>query len=111
MFLSILLIVTIFIDILLIASNNTFFTIFVPLALTYIITTLLEKIFFVVYKRRAKQRLKSIRDLKIITITASYGKTSIKNYMYQVLSKQYNVYMTPRSVNTIGGIVKDVNED
>ena len=110
-FLSILLTVTIFIDILLIASNNTFFTIFVPLALTYIITTLLEKMFFIVYKRRAKQRLKNIRDLKIITITASYGKTSIKNYMYQVLSKQYNVYMTPRSVNTIGGIIKDVNDD
>jgi UDP-N-acetylmuramoyl-tripeptide--D-alanyl-D-alanine ligase len=49
--------------------------------------------------------------LQVVAITASYGKTSIKNYLYQVLQKKYRVYKTPRSVNTIGGIVKDVNED
>ena len=99
------------IDGLSLASKSDSYPLFLPLALTYIITTLLEKIFFIVYKSRAKQRLKTIRDLKIIAITASYGKTSMKNYLYQVLNKKYNCYMTPRSVNTIGGIVKDINDD
>jgi len=50
-------------------------------------------------------------DLKIVAITASYGKTSIKNYLHQVLRNKFNAYKTPRSVNTIGGIVLDVNRD
>ena len=110
-FLVILLFITFAVDTLVIFSSTQIYGIFLPLFLTYIITTLLEKMFFFSYKTKAKQRIKSIRNLQIIAITASYGKTSIKNYLYQVLSKKFNVYMTPRSVNTIGGIVKDVNQD
>ncbi len=50
-------------------------------------------------------------DLTIVGVTASYGKTSIKNYIKSLLSEKFRVYATPRSVNTLGGIVKDVNED
>jgi UDP-N-acetylmuramoyl-tripeptide--D-alanyl-D-alanine ligase len=71
----------------------------------------MEKIFFLRFKANAKYKLKQKKDLTIIAITASYGKTSIKNYLHQVLSTKFNTYMTPRSVNTIGGIVKDVNDD
>jgi len=84
--------------------------IFIPLILTYIISHFLEKMFFISYKHQAKQRLQSIPNLKVVAITASYGKTSIKNYLYQVLKNKFKVYKTPRSVNTIGGIVLDVNE-
>lgn len=84
-------------------------TIFIPLILTYLFSMLLEKIFFISFKHKAKQKLKTMSDLKIIAITASFGKTSIKNYMHQVLSKKFRTYKTPRSVNTIGGIVLDVN--
>jgi len=110
-FLTILLFITFAIDALVMFSNTPVYGLFLPLIITYAITTLLEKIFFISYKSKAKERLKTIRDLQIIAITASFGKTSIKNYLYQVLSKKFNVYMTPRSVNTIGGIVKDVNSD
>jgi UDP-N-acetylmuramoyl-tripeptide--D-alanyl-D-alanine ligase len=110
-FLGILLFVTFAVDSLVLASSSGMFGLFLPLALTYAITTALEKMFFISYKHKAKQRLKSIKELQIIAITASFGKTSIKNYMHQVLGKKFNVYMTPRSVNTIGGIVKDVNDD
>jgi len=110
-FLGILLFTTFAIDSLVLASSNDMFGLFLPLVITYGITTALEKIFFISYKHKAKQRLQNIKELQIIVITASFGKTSIKNYMYQVLSKRFNVYMTPRSVNTIGGIVKDVNDD
>ncbi len=84
--------------------------IFIPLILTYLISFLLEKIFFISFKHKAKQRFEAIPNLKTVAITASYGKTSIKNYLYQVLKSKYKVYKTPRSVNTIAGIVLDVNK-
>ncbi len=110
-FLGILLFTTFAIDSLLVASHNSFYGLFLPLFLTYGITTLLEKMFFISFKAKGKNNLHTIDGLQIVCITASYGKTSIKNYLYQVLSKKYKTYMTPRSVNTIGGIIKDVNED
>ena len=110
-FLAILLFTTFAIDALVMFSETPVYGLFLPLIITYAITTLLEKMFFMSFKAKAKERLKTIKNLQIIAITASYGKTSIKNYLYQVLSKKFNVYMTPRSVNTIGGIVKDVNID
>ncbi|MEA3498185.1 MAG: UDP-N-acetylmuramoyl-tripeptide--D-alanyl-D-alanine ligase [Campylobacterota bacterium] len=109
-FLTLLLFITFAVDSLVMASAEGTYGLFLPLLLTYGITTILEKIFFMRYKANAKNHLKTFRTLKIIAITASYGKTSIKNYLYQVLNKKFNVYMTPRSVNTIGGIVKDVND-
>jgi len=110
-FLAILLFITFIIDSLCYFLPSCSYGVIIPLFLTWAITTVLEKIFFLSFKHKAKKRLQSIRNLDIVAITASYGKTSIKNYLYQVLSKKFNTYMTPRSVNTIGGIVKDVNED
>ena len=57
------------------------------------------------FKHQAKKRLSNMNNLKIVAITASYGKTSIKNYLHQVLKRKYITYKTPRSVNTIAGIV------
>ena len=110
-FLTILLFTTFAIDGLVLASNSSAYGLFLPLFITHGITTILEKIFFIRYKANAKNHLNTFRDLQTIAITASYGKTSIKNYLYQVLNKKFNVYKTPRSVNTIAGIVKDVNDD
>jgi len=50
-------------------------------------------------------------NMKVVGITASYGKTSIKNYIEHLLKVKYKTYATPRSVNTLGGIMKDVNDD
>ncbi len=51
-------------------------------------------------------------DMTVVGVTASVnGKTSIKNYIAHLLSSKYKVYATPRSVNTFGGVVKDINED
>jgi len=71
---------------------------------------LFEKILFNGYKRTARKKLEKMKDLKIVAVTASYGKTSIKNFLYQILKDDFKVYKTPRSVNTIGGLVKDVND-
>ena len=89
--------------------NSNF--VLIPLIIAYISSTILEKIFFISYKHKGKQRVQSIANLKIVAITASYGKTSIKNYLHHVLKNKFKTYKTPRSVNTIGGIVLDVNRD
>ncbi|MFT5660929.1 MAG: UDP-N-acetylmuramoyl-tripeptide--D-alanyl-D-alanine ligase [Sulfurimonas sp.] len=83
--------------------------VFMPLALAYIGSTMMEKFLFLTYKKEAKKKLSEMKDLQIVAITGSYGKTSIKNFVAQILSKKFNVYATPRSVNTLGGIMGDVN--
>ncbi len=111
-FLAILLFVTFSISLLCFVSENCKSAgIFIPLFIAYLVSFSLERIFFISFKHRAKKRLQGIKDLKIIAITASYGKTSIKNYLYQILKSKFNAYKTPRSVNTLAGLVLDVNRD
>ncbi len=85
--------------------------VFLPLVAAVGASYLFEKFLFLSFKKEAQKKLHSMKDLRIIAITASYGKTSIKNFLYQILSAQFATYMTPRSVNTLGGLVRDVNEE
>ncbi len=111
-FLAILLFTTLAVLALCLSSNSCEKAgVIIPLLITYAISTALELIFLQRFKAQAKEKLKKKKDLKIIAITASFGKTSIKNYLHQVLSKKFKAYMTPRSVNTIAGLIKDVNID
>ncbi|QOY52983.1 Mur ligase family protein [Candidatus Sulfurimonas baltica] len=84
--------------------------VFMPLAVAYVGSIMIEKFLFAAFEKEAKKKLKSMKNLKIVCITGSYGKTSIKNFVAEILGKKYRVYATPRSVNTLGGIIKDVNE-
>ncbi len=86
------------------------FGVFMPLALAYIVSLGIEKFLFATYRKVAAKKLASMPSLQIVAVTGSYGKTSIKNFIAQILSVRYRVYATPRSVNTIGGIIRDVNE-
>jgi len=94
-----------------IAFSFSYYTIVIPLLLAYTISLILEKILFLGFKRDAEAKIDSMNNLKIIGVTASYGKTSIKNYIEHLLAQKYKTYATPRSVNTLGGIIKDINED
>jgi UDP-N-acetylmuramoyl-tripeptide--D-alanyl-D-alanine ligase len=85
-------------------------SVLIPLTLAYLISTAIEKIAFNTYKKEAQKKLNDL-DIKIVAITASFGKTSIKNFIYQLISKKYDAYKTPRSVNTLGGLIKDINQD
>ncbi|WP_373003271.1 Mur ligase family protein [Sulfurimonas sp.] len=84
--------------------------VFMPLAIAYIGSFMIEKFLFMAFAKEAKKKLNSIKDLQIVAITGSYGKTSIKNFVAEMLATKYNVYATPRSVNTLGGIMRDINE-
>lgn len=87
-----------------------FFSNFAPILFALVCSFAFEKINFLIYKKEARKKLLSIKDLKIIAITASFGKTSMKNFVYELLKEHYKTYKTPKSVNTIAGIVKDINE-
>lgn len=53
----------------------------------------------------AKRILKSCPDLKVIGVTGSYGKTSVKFILKTLLEAKYNVLATPESYNTPMGVV------
>jgi UDP-N-acetylmuramoyl-tripeptide--D-alanyl-D-alanine ligase len=84
--------------------------IILPIFLAILGSEIIEYILFNEYKKRAKEKLSKIEP-KIIAITASYGKTSIKNFIYEILNGKYRTYKTPRSVNTLKGIVADINNN
>ncbi len=60
------------------------------------------------YINDAKKMLRSCPDLKIIGITGSYGKTSMKFFLTTLLKGKYDVLMTPESYNTPMGVVKTI---
>lgn len=62
------------------------------------------------FKRRARRRLNERPDLKIIGITGSYGKTSTKFIIDEILQQRYNVLATPASYNTPMGLCIVINE-
>ena len=62
------------------------------------------------YINEAKALLAKNRGMKIIGITGSYGKTSVKYYLTELLSTKYNVLMTPENFNTPMGVVRTVRE-
>ncbi|MEG1015685.1 MAG: UDP-N-acetylmuramoyl-tripeptide--D-alanyl-D-alanine ligase [Bacilli bacterium] len=63
------------------------------------------------FENKARRKIEDMKDLIIIGITGSYGKTSTKNYLYQMLSTKYNTLKTPGNINTKMGIVKHINEN
>jgi len=87
------------------------YPIFMPLAFTYLITSSIEYILLKKYAEVAMDKLQNMKDLKIICITGSYGKTSLKNYVHQLLEGSFKVYSTQRSVNTFAGLVSDINNN
>ena len=58
----------------------------------------------------AKRILKEHPGLRIIGITGSFGKTSVKYYLTTLLSEGFSVLMTPESYNTPMGIVRTIRE-
>lgn len=62
------------------------------------------------YINDAKNMLKAMPGLKIIGVTGSYGKTSVKYYLSALLQSRFNVLITPESFNTPMGVVRTIRE-
>lgn len=68
-----------------------------------------NKIEFNYYYRKAKKKLSEYQDLKVIGITGSYGKTSSKNILNEILSSKYITRATPKNYNTSYGLMMTIN--
>ncbi len=69
-----------------------------------------EKMIASWYVNDAKKRLEARKDLKIVAITGSYGKTSTKFILSTILSEKYSVLTPPSSYNTTMGVVRVIRE-
>ncbi len=68
-----------------------------------------EKLVYHHFERLAKNKLKSMNNLKVIGITGSYGKTSSKNILNDILKIKFNCLATPKSINTFNGLMITIN--
>lgn len=71
----------------------------------------IELIIFNRYKKKALDKLNKMNDIKIIGITGSFGKTSTKMILNDILNVKYKGFCTPKSFNTPNGILKSINEE
>ena len=62
------------------------------------------------YYNDAKRIIESNKNLIIIGVTGSFGKTSTKNYLATVLAEKYNVLVTPGNFNTLLGVIRTIRE-
>jgi UDP-N-acetylmuramoyl-tripeptide--D-alanyl-D-alanine ligase len=65
-------------------------------------------IFVKIILLRAKRKIGTFKDLIIIGITGSYGKTSTKEFLAQILSEKFNVLKTEKHINAEMGVAKTI---
>lgn len=71
----------------------------------------IEKGIYKKFWHMAEEKLASYKDLKVIGITGSYGKTSSKNILNEILSMDYISHPTPKNFNTDVGLMTTINND
>lgn len=71
----------------------------------------IEKCVYLSFKRKAMNKLNSMTNLDVIGITGSYGKTSSKNILNDILNSKYSTLATPRNLNTPYGLIMTINND
>ena len=77
----------------------------VNLTLANLLIYPLERTINGAYLLSARKRIRTLQP-RVIGITGSYGKTSTKYILHQILSQKFNTLMTPDSYNTPMGICK-----
>ena len=69
----------------------------------------LEKYVYYHFKHMAMRKLHSMESLKVVGITGSYGKTSSKNILADILNIKYVTLPTPKNLNTPYGLIITIN--
>ena len=62
------------------------------------------------FVKKAQKKLDDI-NCKVVAITGSFGKTSTKNVLYQILKQEFEVTASPKSFNTPMGVCKTILEN
>ena len=70
----------------------------------------IEKLVYLSFKNKAVKKLNEYKNLKVVGVTGSFGKTSSKNILAEILSIKYNALPSPKSFNTPYGLIITVNE-
>lgn len=70
----------------------------------------IEKMVGLHFENKARQKLASMTNMEVIGVTGSYGKTSTKNILHDILDVKYNVFKTPANYNTPFGLMITINE-
>lgn len=63
------------------------------------------------YFRDAYQRRRALLNLKVVGVTGSFGKTTTKYVLAEILRQSFNTLMTPGSYNTTMGVTKVIRSD
>ena len=82
---------------------------YIVLFIANIINKPVEKQVYRHFMNNAKKKLKNMNNLGVIGITGSYGKTSSKNILNDILSSKFNVCPTPKNFNTPNGLMITIN--
>lgn len=69
----------------------------------------IEKLVYLHFKNKAMKKINDMPNLKIIGITGSYGKTSCKNILGEILNIKYSALPTPKNLNTFNGLIMTIN--
>lgn len=86
------------------------YVIFINVMLANLINAPIEKAIKRYYKNRAKKKLQSFKNLEVIGITGSFGKTSTKNIVGTILSSFAPTLITPESYNTPMGLTITIDK-
>lgn len=74
-----------------------------------IINTPVEHLVYLHFKRQALKKLNEMNRMEVIGITGSYGKTSSKNVVAEILNVKYNAFPSPLNYNTPYGLINTIN--
>jgi UDP-N-acetylmuramoyl-tripeptide--D-alanyl-D-alanine ligase len=81
------------------------------LIFSFCVSHIMETFIRTRFKKTAHKKLIDNKSLTVVALTASYGKTSIKHFLRDILSTSFRVYTTPGNVNTDIGICADINNN
>ncbi len=89
---------------------------FVLPVMIFVVNTINSPLQKAVNNRYIGEARRKIEDMKssgliVIGITGSYGKTSVKFFLTDLLSGKYNVLCTPKNFNTDLGVTRTIRED
>ena len=81
---------------------------FIPLTLSLFLLKPVEQVLRFYLLRKTESKIKSLNNLKVVGITGSYGKTSVKHLLAQILAVKYDVVATPESHNKLVSVARTV---
>jgi len=110
-----------YLDYILLYEENTaifFITLFLIIYFDQLVLILInyinapvEKLIGLYYKKKASNKLKNMTNTSVIGITGSYGKTSSKNILSDILNIKYTAMPTPKNFNTPFGLTMTINNE